>query len=191
MGRRARPDATPGRGRLTLATSWGSLEVWAERGRIVACRLPQAREGPREPLRLGPVRRATTDKRTEKLLKKAERFVRRVLAGRCARVPPLALPPAAAFTRRVWRALRRIPRGRTVSYGALAGQAGRPGAARAVGRACAANPLPLFVPCHRVVRSDGGLGGFRSGTAWKKWLLERESRAARRARASRRAPTES
>ena len=79
-----------------------------------------------------------------------------------------------AFQRRVWRELRRIPAGSTASYGEIARRIGKPGSARAVGRACASNPLALAVPCHRVVRSDGAQGGYRWGVERKRVLLERE-----------------
>ncbi len=72
-----------------------------------------------------------------------------------------------AFQRRVWNALRRIPYGRTLSYAGLARAIGHPRAVRAVAQACAANPVPLLVPCHRVIRSDGSLGGYSSGL-WRK-----------------------
>jgi AraC family transcriptional regulator of adaptative response/methylated-DNA-[protein]-cysteine methyltransferase len=75
---------------------------------------------------------------------------------------------------RVWEELRRIPRGRTVTYGELAGQIGKPAAARAVGRACATNPVAIITPCHRVVRENGGLGGYRWGLERKRALLEKE-----------------
>jgi O-6-methylguanine DNA methyltransferase len=73
--------------------------------------------------------------------------------------------------------MERIPPGGTLSYGEIANRIGKPGGARAVGNACGANPLPLFIPCHRVVAAGGGLGGFSSGTAWKTLLLEREQGA--------------
>lgn len=79
-----------------------------------------------------------------------------------------------AFRRAVWRALRALPRGRTATYGELARRAGNPRAARAAGTACGANPLPLFVPCHRAVAAGGRLGGFSSGLAWKRLLLSGE-----------------
>lgn len=79
-----------------------------------------------------------------------------------------------AFQRRVWEALRRVPAGETVSYAKLAAQLGQPRAVRAVARACAANPLAVAVPCHRVVRTDGGLSGYRWGVARKRELLARE-----------------
>ena len=78
------------------------------------------------------------------------------------------------FTRKVLRLCGRIPPGSVRTYGQLAAAAGRPGAARAVGQAMAANPLPLVIPCHRVVRSGGFIGGYTGGTAWKEFLLGRE-----------------
>jgi AraC family transcriptional regulator of adaptative response/methylated-DNA-[protein]-cysteine methyltransferase len=81
---------------------------------------------------------------------------------------------ATAFQRRVWEELRRIPYGETRSYGEIAEAVGAPRAVRAVGRACATNPVALIVPCHRVVREDGSLSGYRWGLARKQSLLERE-----------------
>lgn len=82
---------------------------------------------------------------------------------------------ATAFQRRVWQELRRIPRGQTRTYGAIASAIGRPRAARAVARACASNPAAVVIPCHRVVREDGALGGYRWGLERKRELLKRES----------------
>lgn len=78
------------------------------------------------------------------------------------------------FQKRVWAALRRIPRGETRTYSEIARRMGTPSAARAVGRACAANPTPVVVPCHRVVAKSGALGGFARGAARKRSLLELE-----------------
>jgi AraC family transcriptional regulator of adaptative response/methylated-DNA-[protein]-cysteine methyltransferase len=93
-------------------------------------------------------------------------------------VPSVDLPldiRATAFQRRVWEALRRIPTGETRTYAELAAEIGRPGAQRAVGRACATNPIALVVPCHRALRSDGGLGGYRWGLDIKQSLIEGEA----------------
>ena len=79
-----------------------------------------------------------------------------------------------AFQLKVWQELRRIPRGERRTYGELARHLGQPKAARAVARACATNPVALVVPCHRVVRGDGGLGGYRWGLERKQRLLEDE-----------------
>lgn len=79
-----------------------------------------------------------------------------------------------AFQQRVWQALRDIPPGATASYAAIAGRIGQPGAARAVAAACAANPIAVAIPCHRVVRTDGALSGYRWGAERKRTLLARE-----------------
>lgn len=80
-----------------------------------------------------------------------------------------------AFQRRVWEVLRQIPPGETLSYGQVAERIGTPGAARAVAKACASNPLAIAIPCHRVVRSDGAVSGYRWGVRRKRVLLNKES----------------
>ena len=95
--------------------------------------------------------------------------------------PRLELPldlRATAFRLRVWEELRRIPYGATRSYKQIAEAVGRPTASRAVANACAANPVALVTPCHRVVRGDGDPGGYRWGTERKRALLEQERRQA-------------
>lgn len=86
-------------------------------------------------------------------------------------------PAGTEFQQRVWRALRRIPVGKTVSYADIARRIDAPKSFRAVAQACGANPLALAIPCHRVVRNDGALSGYRWGVARKRALLEREARA--------------
>jgi AraC family transcriptional regulator of adaptative response/methylated-DNA-[protein]-cysteine methyltransferase len=83
---------------------------------------------------------------------------------------------ATAFQRRVWQALRAIPYGSTRSYQEVADAIGQPLAVRAVANACATNPVALVIPCHRVVRKDGSLGGYRWGEARKQALLDQEAR---------------
>jgi AraC family transcriptional regulator of adaptative response/methylated-DNA-[protein]-cysteine methyltransferase len=83
-----------------------------------------------------------------------------------------------AFQQRVWQALREIPPGRTATYGEIAARIGAPGAVRAVAQACGANSLAVAIPCHRVVRRDGGLSGYRWGAERKRALLEREGAVA-------------
>ena len=83
-------------------------------------------------------------------------------------------PQGTPFQLRVWQELRKIPWGETISYKELAARAGNPQACRAVGQANGANPLPLIVPCHRVIAADGSLGGYSSGLHRKRWLLEHE-----------------
>jgi AraC family transcriptional regulator of adaptative response/methylated-DNA-[protein]-cysteine methyltransferase len=99
------------------------------------------------------------------------------LEGRTRRLEVALDVRGSQFQRRVWDAIRAIPCGETRCYSELARGLGRPGAARAVAQACAANPVALAIPCHRVVRRDGEVGGYRYGTARKRALLDRESRA--------------
>jgi methylated-DNA-[protein]-cysteine S-methyltransferase len=101
-----------------------------------------------------------------------------VLIGR----KPLALPPldlsaGTEFQRRVWSTMQSIQVGQTKSYGELAREIGSPKAVRAVGGACGANPIPLLIPCHRVLAANDELGGFSGGLDWKLRLLAAERRA--------------
>ena len=89
----------------------------------------------------------------------------------------LAVAPAGTdFRQLVWKALREVRAGETITYGELAARVGTPGAARAVGSANATNPVCLVIPCHRVVRAGGALGGYGFGVERKRWLLDHESR---------------
>ena len=83
-------------------------------------------------------------------------------------------PRGTPFQLRVWQELRLIPWGQTISYGELARRVGNPKASRAVGQANALNPIPLIIPCHRVIAADGSLGGYSSGLDRKLWLLGHE-----------------
>ncbi len=118
---------------------------------------------------------------TERFTEHVRRIVRWIDAGRVDPSVPLDIR-GTVFQRRVWQALRRVPAGQTTSYAALARRLGMPRGARAVARACADNPLAVVVPCHRVVRGDGELAGYRWGLARKQDLLESERRAAISAR---------
>jgi methylated-DNA-[protein]-cysteine S-methyltransferase len=89
---------------------------------------------------------------------------------------PLA-PEGTAFQRAVWRQLQDIPYGGTISYGELARRVGNPKASRAVGTANGANPIPIVIPCHRVINADGKLGGFGGGLPIKQALLSLEARS--------------
>lgn len=97
------------------------------------------------------------------------------LAGRKPRIlPPLDLGDGTTFQQSVWRSLQKIPRGETRSYGELAKSLKNPRAFRAVGSACGANPIPVLIPCHRVLATSRKLGGYSGGLDWKKKLLWRE-----------------
>jgi O-6-methylguanine DNA methyltransferase len=105
----------------------------------------------------------------------ASAALRLALAGQPPkRLPPLDLSAGTEFQRQVWRALRKIGWGRTWSYGQVAEAIRKPRASRAVGCACGANPIPVFVPCHRVLAANNSLGGFSAGLKWKRALLECE-----------------
>jgi methylated-DNA-[protein]-cysteine S-methyltransferase len=92
------------------------------------------------------------------------------------RLPPL-VPSGTEFQKSVWRQLVAIPPGTTTTYGEIARDLGMPGASRAVGQAVGANPLPILIPCHRVLAAGGRLGGYSSGLRRKRWLLAHEGLA--------------
>ena len=96
-------------------------------------------------------------------------------AGELRRFDLALAPEGTAFQREVWSALSAIPYGETVSYGELARRLGRPAASRAVGAANGRNPIPIIIPCHRVIGADGSLTGFGGGLAIKRKLLALES----------------
>ncbi len=109
-------------------------------------------------------------------------WVEKIVAHLRGRLPHLDLPTdvqATAFQRRVWEELRRIPYGATRTYSEVARAIGRPTATRAVARACAMNPTSVVVPCHRVIREDGNLAGYRWGIQRKRSLLDHEAAAQR------------
>jgi AraC family transcriptional regulator of adaptative response/methylated-DNA-[protein]-cysteine methyltransferase len=113
------------------------------------------------------------EKRYEALVAKVVGFVEQPRLG-------LDLPldiRGTAFQQRVWKALREIPVGETASYATIAKKIGLPKSVRAVAQACAANSLAVAIPCHRVVRTNGSLSGYRWGIERKRTLLEREARA--------------
>jgi methylated-DNA-[protein]-cysteine S-methyltransferase len=113
------------------------------------------------------------------LLDEAFRQLDAWFAGHLKQFSLPIIEPRSAFEGRVREAMLAIPYGATVSYGELAASIGSPGAARAVGTACARNPVPVFVPCHRVIAAGGGIGGFAGGTEMKRWLLDFERRNCR------------
>ena len=99
--------------------------------------------------------------------------------GKVTRFSSPLHPQGSPFDMKVWEALQRIPLGETRSYQEIAHEVGNPRGCRAVGGANRRNPLPLLIPCHRVIRKDGGLGGFSSGKEIKEWLLQFEQKVTR------------
>ncbi len=92
-------------------------------------------------------------------------------------LPPLDISSGTDFQKKVWNVLLNIPFGKTKTYGEIAELIGCPKGARAVGAACGANPIPIVIPCHRVIAQNGKLGGFSSGLKWKRLLLDIESQS--------------
>lgn len=108
------------------------------------------------------------------ILKEAARQLESYLSGKLAIFSLPLAPDGTAFMKQVWAYLCEIPYGKTATYGEIAVKTGSPGAARAVGLANNRNPIPIFIPCHRVIGSDGSLTGYRGGLVLKKKLLELE-----------------
>lgn len=106
--------------------------------------------------------------------------LQQVLAGKRPKaLPPLDWSGHTAFQQQVWRELLRLGPGETKTYAQIAAELGKPLAARATGGACGANPIPVLVPCHRVLAANGRLGGFSGGLDWKRRLLAREGASAK------------
>jgi methylated-DNA-[protein]-cysteine S-methyltransferase len=125
----------------------------------------------------GP-RSAPPTKKPPSFIHKLARQLKQYAAGKSVRWSvPVDLSSGTSFQQKVWRALTKIPFGQTRSYAWVAQKIGRPKASRAVGAACGANPVPVIIPCHRVVASDGSLGGFGGGLPMKRQLLAVEQKS--------------
>jgi methylated-DNA-[protein]-cysteine S-methyltransferase len=120
---------------------------------------------------LGPAPSATLDTMIDAVVQELYDF----FAGKPADFADLPLDlQGTPFQQKVWQELRRIPRGQSISYRQLAERVGSPKASRAVGQANGRNPIPIIIPCHRVIAADGSLGGYSSGLDKKRWLLKQE-----------------
>lgn len=156
-----------------LDTPIGRLFVAATNDGVCRVALPpESRASIRKELvrRYGKV----TWRNSSDLLDRATRELDDYFSGRRKHFTLPIILEGSPFHLRVWKNLGRIPFGQTWSYAKLARSAGNPKAARASGTACGKNPLPIILPCHRVVGSDGSLGGFGGGLRMKRWLLEHE-----------------
>lgn len=157
--------------RATVESPLGTLRVLVARGVLRALLFPEEDEAT-VCRRLGlpfPVSREEADPAG------IPSRLRAYFAGELHALDEIAVEPGGSpFSRAVRLALRRIPPGETRSYGALAVAIGRPRAVRAVGRANATNPVPIVLPCHRVIASDGRLGGYGGRPERKAWLLRHE-----------------
>lgn len=148
---------------MKIETTWGAIAIERIGERVAGCSLPLLAEEPPEPFRI-----------LTPAADPVSAFVCAILSGRSSTCPPLAELEGTEFQQAVWRAIAEIPPGQTRSYGELAVAIGRPKAVRAVGSACGCNPVPLFIPCHRVTAANGRLGGFSCGLPWKRLLLRLE-----------------
>lgn len=157
--RRGMSDSAP-QYRWTIPAPWGqpmALDIAADGIRRLALNGGSVDKDHRMPGDDAPLR-------IREIAARASEQIGEYFAGRRRHFEGLPLDlRGTAFQKRVWEAMRRIPWGRTMTYGELAEAAGRPGAARAAGAACAANPIPIIIPCHRILASGGGLGGFSGG----------------------------
>ncbi|HQH27938.1 MAG TPA: methylated-DNA--[protein]-cysteine S-methyltransferase [Oligoflexia bacterium] len=121
--------------------------------------------------------------KAQRHVRAAQRAVTAYFRGSLQALDRTTLAPCGTtFQKQVWKALCAVPAGQTRSYAAIAARLGKHTASRAAANACGANPLPLFIPCHRIIRTGGELGGYSGGTAKKKFLLHHEA-AWRRGRA--------
>ena len=158
----------------SLSTPIGTFLVVASPKGLCALRLIEGRS---MSALLDEVRRDFADAdlvADDKAVGPLARKIEAVIAGRlAASAVPLDLR-GTPFQKRVWQVLARVPWGETYSYSELARKVGNPKAVRAVASACARNPVTFVVPCHRIVRKGGGLGGYYWGSEMKRQLLERE-----------------
>lgn len=154
-------------------TSWGYVAIAFSDGGIAGLTWPRRSEG--EAIAELAVRWPEAEIEEEPLAELKAKLARYFRGEEVAFDEPVDLRDATPFQKAVWEETRRIPWGQTSTYGEIAAALGKPGAARAVGRALAANPVPIIIPCHRVLRSDGSLGGFGGGVELKKRLLELEA----------------
>jgi methylated-DNA-[protein]-cysteine S-methyltransferase len=156
---------------MTMTTPLGDLRLLARHERLVGVVILAPAAGVQPGSRPAPT---VSGGIACSLLRQASRELAEYFAGRRqAFEVPLDLSGWPPFTRKILEELRKVPYGETLTYGELAARAGCPRAARAVGQAMAANPLPIIIPCHRVVAADGRLGGYSGGDGLptKQWLL--------------------
>jgi methylated-DNA-[protein]-cysteine S-methyltransferase len=160
----------------TVATPIGELLAFLHDGVLCSLLFPDGREQPEVELR----RRFGRYELRPAPAPDLQRAFKAYLGGELGALDTIAAEPGGTpFQRSVWDALRRIPVGRTVSYADIAREIGSPAAVRAVGAANGRNPVAIVIPCHRVVQTGGGLGGYGGGLPRKRWLLDHERAIAR------------
>jgi methylated-DNA-[protein]-cysteine S-methyltransferase len=154
--------------RLALDTPIGKLQLIGDYDRLVKILLPNS-----EYILTNNVQLDICSS-NDPCFKETKDFIERYFRGEPVSWQGNPIPDYGDFYSKVWKELVKVPFGKTISYGELAARAGSPRAARAVGSAMANNPIPILVPCHRVITSDGKLGGFGGGLDMKRWLLRHE-----------------
>jgi O-6-methylguanine DNA methyltransferase len=161
---------------ISIKTTEGSFTAFfSERG-LARLDFPGRRGGKKPSARNGSSD-SPEHRRWQKLTAQA---LAQVLAGRRPKaLPPLDWSGHTGFRQQVWRALLRLGPGETKTYAQIAAETGKPLAARATGGACGANPIPVLVPCHRVLSASRRLGGFSGGLDWKRRLLALEGVSAK------------
>lgn len=148
-------------------TPWGPLELWADTRHLVRILLPSEIVDGRRP-----------DSKPSPILREACRQLADYFAGKLTEFQlPLSEHTGTKFQQRVWQELCRVPYGTTISYTTLAARIGRPKAVRAVGAANGRNPIPIVVPCHRIIGRNGSLTGYAGGLEMKQNLLRHEGAA--------------
>jgi methylated-DNA-[protein]-cysteine S-methyltransferase len=171
MGDRARADAkaaeSSGISARAVKTPVGVIYIVATNDRVLAIELPGAQSA-------RPVERWLRHRTGTPAIRAAAQELRDYFAGRRRRFTVPVDPAGTEFQQRVWRSIAAIPFGETVSYAEIATDLGGPEKARAVGAAVGANPIPIIIPCHRVIGSDGSLTGYSGGLRMKVWLLHHE-----------------
>jgi len=153
-----------------FATPWGEFSARAEGATVVELRFPGSpggELGPRTPI-------------VERLARELSEYLR----GKRREFGVPTRAGGTSFQQAVWNELVKIPYGTTITYGELAARVGRPRSARAVGQAVGANPIPILIPCHRVLPAGGGVGGFSTGEEWKVRLLALEGASPYREKSS-------
>jgi O-6-methylguanine DNA methyltransferase len=159
---------------LPISTRDGQFIASYSTKGLAGVNFPDGRNG-RADLRVGPDAQQPVPTTIRRWHRATVAALKRALAGRAPQaLPPLDLSSGTAFQQRVWTVMRKIACGKTRSYSEIARAIGKPKAVRAVGGACGANPIPVLVPCHRVLAANGMIGGFSGGLDWKLKLLERE-----------------
>jgi methylated-DNA-[protein]-cysteine S-methyltransferase len=150
--------------RTTIETSEGAFSAWFSDKGLAALSFPNGRRERGDDADVPPEWKRQTAGAVNAILR----------GEQPKQLPPLDFSRGTEFQQKVWKALLTIGLGETRSYSEIAHAVGAPGAARAVGGACGANPIPVLVPCHRVLAANQRLGGFSAGLRWKRLLLERE-----------------